>query len=202
MNRRARRAHPTSILLAAPAGLLGLVVMLAACSAQVIGTGGGQTRQGDCPQDSPYAGEPCGAPAICVYQGEGCGHSFSCDGTSWQEAGDACPVPEAGACPSSIPTPGAPCVLDAKACVFDVPGDCPGEFVATCGGNGVWALFDQSQPCMDHPCPTTEPTAGDACDYPYSCTYTVVPAGCSPETQNASCVNGTWTVDVPACIPE
>jgi hypothetical protein len=202
MNRRAR--HPTPIHLAAVAlvGLVGVLTALAACTAQIIGPGTQGTRQGDCPKDPPYGGEACGAPALCTFPGEGCGHSFSCDGSTWQEASDACPVPEAGACPSSIPTPGAPCSLDAKGCVFDVPGDCPGVFLATCGTSGEWALSDQSPPCMPHPCPATLPTAGDACDYPYDCTYTTVPPGCSPETQDATCVNGVWTVDAPPCIPE
>jgi hypothetical protein len=204
MSSRARRTGPTPILVpAAAAGaalLAAFLVAGAACSPQVTDTDL-DAGQGDCPAESPFGGEPCGAPALCVYPGTGCGRSFACSGDVWQETGDVCPVPEAGACPSAIPTTGAPCSSAGQSCTFDVPGECPGVFVATCGAAGEWAVEDQSPPCAPHPCPAMEPTAGATCDYPYACTYTVVPPGCSPETQNASCVNGLWIIDVPACMP-
>ncbi len=198
MSRRARRGCPTPILLVTIVGA-GLLA-LEACTAQVTGAGTG-ARQGDCPADPPYAGEPCGASALCAYPGAGCGHSFSCDRSTWQSAGDV-PRVQASACPSAIPTPGAPCAFAGQSCPFDVPGECPGVFVATCGAAHSWAVADQSPPCTPHPCPATEPTAGSACDYPYSCTYTVVPPGCAPQTEYAACVNGAWTIDAPQCTSE
>ncbi len=110
--------------------------------------------------------------------------------------------PEAGACPSAIPTSGAPCPVPGESCPYDVPGECPGLFVATCGATGSWAVADQSAPCAPHPCPPMEPTAGAACDYPYSCTYTVVPPGCAPQSENATCESGAWTIAAPPCTPE
>jgi hypothetical protein len=92
---------------------------------------------------------------------------------------------------------GAPCKVAGQSCMFDVPGQCPGVFVATCGATQEWSVADQSPPCQMHPCPATEPVAGTPCDYPYSCTYTTMPPGCPPQTENATCTNAVWQIAVP-----
>ena len=184
-----------------PVGLVGLAFGFASagCRTFVIPGDGGS---GDCPAEPPAGGEPCGAPALCAYPGGGCGGTFACTGTEWVLADQGCPVPEAGACPTDIPTPGAPCSIGGQACTFDVPGQCPGVFVATCDG-GQWAVADQSPPCVPSTCPTTEPMAGAPCSQASSssCTYTVVPPGCSPQTQDATCLSGAWVIAAPPCMP-
>jgi hypothetical protein len=182
---------------------LALAAALPACRDQVDAADGGL---GDCPAFAPTAGQPCGAPAVCGYPvavaGTDCSQSFTCTDSVWQPAGDDCPTPPPpGSCPSAIPGAGAPCKSPGQVCTFDVPGECPGVFLATCAAGG-WSIADQSPPCMPHPCPAVEPTAGTPCDYPYSCTYTVVPPGCPPRTEDATCTGGMWKIDAPAiCGP-
>lgn len=171
-------------------------LLAASCRDQVITSSGG--GPGDCPAAAPIGGEPCGAPAVCGYPGTDCAQSFTCRDGIWQQAGGDCPPPPPpGTCPTAIPGNGAPCQAEGEACTFDVPGACPGVFVATCAA-GRWSLADQSPPCSAHPCPATEPTAGTPCDYAYSCTYTVLPPGCPPHTEDATCAAGVWKIDVSA----
>jgi hypothetical protein len=156
---------------------------------------------GTCPANPPVAGEACGHPVECNYAGTECAGLFSCQGGTWVQQSHCPPPPPPGSCPSSLPGPGTPCSTPAQSCTFDVPGDCPGVFLATCTASG-WSVADQSPPCMPSTCPSTEPTAGTPCSSPASCTYTVLPDGCPPHTENATCAGGVWTIDVPApCGP-
>lgn len=157
----------------------------------------------DCPRQEPIAGEPCDGHDTCGYAGEPCGRSYACADGVWQSASGSCgPPPPPGPCPTSIPTISAPCKSSGQACSFTVDGTCPGLFVATCGANG-WEVSNQSPPCMPPPCPMDEPTAGSPCSFPQqSCTYVVTPPGCPPETQDATCEGGAWTIQTNGtCTP-
>ena len=186
--------------------VLGLIAAIGAVCSAACGPQLGAPQMNGCPTQEPAGGAPCDAPMTCSYAttdgGSGCGPTFACQGFVWQALGDACPPPPPSTCPANIPTVGAPCKLGGQTCTFDVPGSCPGVFVATCDASAQWTVADMSPPCPPHQCPTVEPVAGTTCDFPYDCTYTVVPSGCSAVTQEAKCVSGVWEVDAgPTCSP-
>jgi hypothetical protein len=195
MVRRGRRAGSAGWIAAA----IGAAA-IAACESPIMSVADPRGMPGDCPADQPTAGDPCGAAALCGYPGTDCVTSFSCTNGIWQSAGNDCPPPPPpGSCPMALPSAGAPCKTAGQMCLFDVAGQCPAVFVATCGaGTMQWSVADQSPPCPMHPCPAMEPMAGTACDYPYMCTYTTLPPGCPPQTENASCVNGMWKIVIPS----
>ncbi len=178
----------------APWGALVLAVFASACGPSVI-----EVSPGGCPSAEPIPGESCEGAATCGYGGSPCGRSYACVDGAWVSAAPGC-TPPPGACPGSLPTMGAPCKDPGQVCPFTSPGTCVSMFVATCTA-GQWAVTDESPPCMPPPCPTDEPMAGAPCSFPYSCTYLVTPPGCPPETDNATCVNGAWTIQTPGtCV--
>jgi len=182
------------------AGVVGMLGALAgACATQV-----DAPQMTGCPAEVPSAGAPCDAPMSCSFAGDGgstCGPAFACESFVWQPLGVSCPPPPVSTCPANLPTPGAPCKDPGQACPFDVPGACPGVFVATCTA-GEWAVADESPACTPPACPTAEPAAGTACDEGLACSYTVMPPGCGPATENATCVGGAWKIETgPTCSP-
>ena len=183
-------------------GMLGALGVLAgACSPAL-----GAPEMDGCPAQEPVAGAPCDAPMTCSFSatdaGSGCGPTFACESFAWKALGKGCPPPPPNPCPENLPTPDAPCRLAGQVCTFDVPGSCPGVFVATCGAGGEWSVANDSPTCATQPCPSEEPEAGTACDYPFDCTYTVTPPGCGPSTEDATCASGVWKIETgPACSP-
>ncbi len=183
------------------AGVAGLLGVLAGACEPALGA----PQMDGCPAEEPVAGAPCDAPLTCSFEasdgGSTCGPTFVCEGFVWKALGKTCPPPPEDPCPAHIPTAFAPCRLAGQVCTFDVSGTCPGVFVATCGAGGEWSVANDSPTCTTEPCPSAEPDAGTACDYPFDCSYTVTSPGCAPSTQNATCTSGVWKITTEACIP-
>ncbi len=196
------RREPDRAVRALGVGVLGAVTALvAACGPRL-----GAPEMTGCPAQQPAAGTVCEAPLTCTFPAgdgadAGCGPSLQCASFVWVSLGEVCPAPPPSTCPANIPSASAPCKHAGQACTFDVPGTCPGVFVATCSAAGQWALADESPPCDPPPCPAAAPDAGTSCDYPFDCTYTVMPPGCGFSTEDATCVSGVWKVEAPTCSP-
>src|ERR1700733_14377126 len=120
----------------------GVVVLALGALGAACGPGLGAPEMTGCPEHEPAGGAPCEAPMTCTYAtsdaGSGCGPTFACESFVWQAKGEGCPPPPVSTCPANLPGASTPCKLVGQACTFDVPGACPGVFVATCDAAGQW----------------------------------------------------------------
>jgi hypothetical protein len=99
---------------------------------------------------------PCVAGTTCAI--DACTQAFCVSDGSWAFS-DSCP-PDAGGCPTSLPSSGAQCGSAPLKC--DYPTSC-GIASAYCGGGG-WLTSTPTCPPPPSKCPISEPAIGTPCD--------------------------------------